>query len=119
MDDAGSNTGYFKLGNIQGEGSTTEGHEFGHGYGLEHPDDADLRGVGQPGIMNPRGTLVDPKYQYDPKAAAGAAGGTINPESRKVTKKDVSNLGLDKLNYNKNGKANLGKLTNTYHEKTK
>ena len=119
MDDAGSNTGYYLLNNIKSDGSTTEGHEFGHGYGLEHPEDGDLRGEGQPGIMAARGTLVDGQYQYNPKAKAGEAGGTINPEKRKVTSGDIKNLGLDKLKYDKNGKANLGKLTNTHHEKTK
>lgn len=119
MDDAGSNTGYYLLNNIKGDGSTTEAHEFGHGYGLEHPEDGDLRGEGQPGIMAARGTLVDAQYQYNAKAKAGEAGGTINPEKRKVTQGDINNLGLDKLKFDKSGKANLGKLTNKYHEKTK
>ncbi len=119
MDGAGSNSGYFKLGNIQGDGSTTEAHEFGHGYGLDHPEDGDLRGEGQPGIMNPRGSIVDPEFQYNPKAKPGEGGGTINPEKRKVTQKDIDNLGLDKIQYDKNGKGKLGKITNEYHEKTK
>lgn len=119
MDGAGSNSGYYKLDNIKADGSTTEAHEFGHGYGLDHPADLDLRGDGQPGIMYPRGTLVDPAYQYDPKAPAGGPGGTINPEKRKVTQEDINNLGLDKIKYDKDGKGKLGKITNVYHEKTK
>lgn len=83
----GGNEGIFQLDNINGEGTTTEAHEFGHSLGLwpgtsdGHPKDDDLRGKGQPGIMYPRGTLVDPQYQYDPKAKAGDSekGGTINP----------------------------------------
>jgi hypothetical protein len=118
MDDLGSNSGYFLLKNVKSDGSTTEAHEFGHGYGLDHPADSDLRGEGQPGIMNPRGTIVDPEYQYDPKAAPGAKGGTINPETRKVTQKDINNLGLDKVKYDASGRGRPGKLTNKYHEKT-
>ncbi len=32
--DPSSNSGYWKLSEIQGKGSTTESHEAGHGYGL-------------------------------------------------------------------------------------
>jgi hypothetical protein len=39
----------------------------------------------------------------------------MNPESRKVNQTDVNNLGLDKLNYGKDGRANVGAMTNTYH----
>ena len=118
MDEVGANSGYFLLKNISGDGSTTEGHEFGHGFGLEHPSDLDLRGKGQPGIMYPRGTIVDPEYQYNANAIAGAAGGTVNPEKRKVSQSDINNLKLNKIQYNSNGKGNPGKLTNVYHEKT-
>lgn len=118
MDDAGSNTGYFLLKNIAADGSTTEGHEYGHGLGLGHPTQTDVRGFGPPGIMYPRGTIVDPEYQYNKKAPAGSYGGTVNPEKRKVTQQDINNLGLDKVNYDKNGKGTLGKTTNKYHEKT-
>lgn len=118
MDDAGSNSGYFLLKNIAGDGSTTEGHEYGHGLGLEHPAQTDIRGFGPPGIMYPRGTLVDPEYQHNKNAPAGAYGGTVNPEKRKVTQTDINNLGLDKIQYDQNGKGELGKRTNIYHEKT-
>ena len=60
----GCNTGYFKLENLY-KGSTTAAHEYGHTLGLQHPADLDLRGKGIPGIMYPRGTLVDPQFQYD------------------------------------------------------
>jgi hypothetical protein len=104
------------LSEIQAVGSTAEAHEYGHGLAEEHQDfGGDLRGKGQPPIGAPRGTLVDPKFQYDPKAAAGAPGGTINPETRKATQKDIDDLKLDKLKYDSNGKAKLGKITNVYH----
>ena len=120
-DGLGSNTGQFLLKNIAADGSTTEAHEFGHGWGAVqgtadgHPVDRDLRGDGQPGIMNARGTIVDPQYQYDPKAKPGEKGGTLNPDKRKVTQQDINYLNLDKLKYDKNGKANLGSLSNVYH----
>jgi hypothetical protein len=44
--------------------------------------------------------------------------GTINPEKRKVTQKDIDNLNLDKLDFDENNKANLGKITNKWHEKS-
>src|SRR5688572_18034497 len=71
VDGLGCNTGYFKLLNLSNN-STTAAHEFGHTIGLEHPHDLDLRGKGAPGIMYPRGTLVDPQFQYDPAARPGA-----------------------------------------------
>ena len=61
------NTGYFKLDNLFNN-STTAAHEYGHTIGLDHPEILDIRGMGQPGIMYPRGTICDPLYQYDPAA---------------------------------------------------
>ncbi|MFB6457625.1 DUF6443 domain-containing protein [Chitinophaga sp. Hz27] len=115
--DPRSNTGFYQLNNIEADGSTTEAHEFGHGFGLDHPLIRDQRTIGQPGIMAARGSLVDKEYQYDPKASAGAPGGTLNPELRTVTQKDINHLGLDKIEYI-NGKGKLGKLSNVYHTKT-
>ena len=108
--DIGGNRGEFQYNNIQGSGTTTEAHEFGHGLGLKHPG-RDLRKKGQPGIMSPRGTLVDPKYQYNPKAKPGSRnGGTLNPAKRKVTQEDIDNLKINKLHF-KDGKAYLGHAT--------
>lgn len=54
-----------KYPNVEQVGSSTEAHEFGHSLGLwpgtkkGHPKE-NLLGKGQPGIMYPRGTIVDP-----------------------------------------------------------
>ena len=120
MDGVGSNTGYYLVKNIKKDGSTTEAHEMGHGYGLVpgthdgHPTEHDHRGKGRPGIMNARGTLVDEEYRYPGWEKSGYEG--LNPEKRKVLQGDIDMLGLDKLKFDKDGKANLGKLTNEYHK---
>jgi len=95
-------------------GSTTAAHEYGHTLGLVHPDNIDLRGKGVPGIMYPRGTLVDPQYQYDPSKPPGVKGGTMHPIYRKVFPEDISALRLEKLQF-KNNKAIIGGFTNVYH----
>lgn len=113
VDGLGCNSGYFKLENLY-KGSTTAAHEYGHTLGLEHPSDLDLRGKGIPGIMYPRGTLVDPQFQYDPGTAAGTKGGTLYPIYRKVLKSDIDDLKLHRLSF-ENGKAIIGEFTNVWH----
>lgn len=113
VDGLGCNSGYFKLENLY-KGSTTAAHEYGHTLGLDHPDDLDIRGKGVPGIMYPRGTLVDPQYQYDPEKPAGTKGGTMHPMHRRVLLEDISMLKLQQLNF-ENGKAIMGEFTNVWH----
>jgi hypothetical protein len=113
VDGVGSNSGYFKLENLY-KGSTTAAHEFGHTLGLDHPPVMDLRGQGRPGIMYPRGTLVDAHFQYDPLMQAGLTGGTLHPMHRTVQPQDIQNLRLHKLRY-ANGRAVVGAFTNVYH----
>ncbi len=128
LGDPGGNTGIWLLRNIQGENTTTEGHEYGHGFGAVKGDPSghttalDLRGMGQPGLMYPRGTLVDAPYTYDPSKGASTVSGTgapvnsMNPQSRQANQGDINHLGLDKLTYDPTtGKAQLGVLTNRFH----
>jgi hypothetical protein len=114
VDGLGCNSGYFKLENLY-KGSTTAAHEYGHTLGLEHPHDLDIRGKGIPGIMYPRGTLVDPQYQYDPDKSAGTKGGTMHPMFRRVLQQDINNLKLHHIRF-ENGKAIVGEFSNIWHD---
>jgi hypothetical protein len=114
VDGLNCNSGYFKLENLY-KGSTTAAHEYGHTIGLNHPDILDIRGQGVPGIMYPRGTLVDPQYQYDPSKPAGVTGGTMHPMYRKVKLQDIENLKLHRIEFH-HGKAVIGEFTNVWHE---
>jgi hypothetical protein len=113
VDGINSNTGYFKLQNLINN-SSTAAHEFGHTLGLEHPEELDIRGQGTPGIMYPRGTIVDPHFQYDPSVPAGVKGGTMNPYHRKVLQKDIDDLHLERLRF-RNGLAVVGAFTSVWH----
>lgn len=114
VDGVGCNSGYFKMENLY-KGSTTAAHEYGHTLGLHHPGDLDLRGKGCPGIMYPRGTLVDPPYQYDPSKPAGVTGGTMHPMFRKVRCEDIELLNLHKL-YFENNITVVGEFTSIWHD---
>jgi hypothetical protein len=116
VDGLNSNTGYFKLENLLNN-STTAAHEYGHTLGLDHPHILDIRGGGTPGIMYPRGTLVDPHFQYYPEAVAGEKGGTLNPFTRKVLQKDIDDLRLNNLSFNSQRLATLGAFSSVWHEK--
>ena len=116
VDSLNSNTGYFKLENLL-DNSSTAAHEFGHTIGLDHPHNLDIRGKGTPGIMYPRGTIVDPQFQYYPEVAPGEKGGTLNPYTRKVLQKDIEDLRLNDLNFNDKGFAVLGGFSSVWHDK--
>lgn len=113
VDGLGCNSGYFQLDNLY-LGSTTAAHEFGHTLGLDHPYDIDIRGMGKPGIMYPRGTLVDPEFQYDPGVPAGTVGGTIHPRHRRVRQEDIDQLNIRRLRFTNNVSV-IGDFSNVYH----
>ena len=115
VDGIGCNTGYFKLGNLL-QSSTTAAHEFGHSIGLQHPAVLDIRGKGIPGIMYPRGTIVDQPFQYNHAAHVGEPGSTINPHTRKVLQQDIEMLQFNKLLFNQQGFAVLGDFTSVWHQ---
>lgn len=115
VDALGCNSGYFQLDNLY-KGSTTAAHEYGHTLGLDHPHNTDLRGKGVPGIMYPRGTLVDAQFQYNPEGKAGDSsnGGTMHPKYRKVLATDIEKLKLHKLEFD-NNTAMVGEFTSLWH----
>jgi hypothetical protein len=115
VDGCGCNSGYFKLDNLY-KGSTTAAHEYGHTLGLDHPHDIDLRGKGVPGIMFPRGTLVDSIYQYNPEGRSGDSnnGGTMHPRFRKVLNSDIEQLKLHKIDFEDN-RAIIGEFSSLWH----
>ena len=115
VDGINCNTGYFKLDNLLNN-STTAAHEFGHTIGLDHPEILDIRGRGAPGIMYPRGTIVDPPFQYDPAATPGAPGGTMNPFTRKVLLTDIEDLHLNDLSFDTNNHAIVGEFSSVWHD---
>lgn len=113
VDGLGCNTGYFLLENLY-EGSTTAAHEYGHTLGLPHPHNVDYRGKGVPGIMYPRGTWVDPPFQYDPQQLPGKKGGTLYPIHRRVRQEDIDDLKLHRLHF-QDGRAVLGEFSSIWH----
>lgn len=116
VDGLGCNTGFFKLANLL-DHSTTAAHEYGHTLGLDHPHMLDIRGQGVPGIMYPRGTFVDPPFQYSPVAKPGEPGGTMNPFSRKVRQQDIDLLRLHRLDFRRSNLAVVGEFSSVWHNK--
>lgn len=114
VDGLNSNTGYMFIDNLY-SGSTTGAHEYGHTLGLDHPKDLVLLGQGRPGIMYPRGTLVDPEFQYDPTKQPGEAGGTVHPMHRRVLQREIEFLNIPTLL--SNNQKMIGKFSSVYHPK--
>lgn len=113
----GDNAGHWLTSDNLGT-STTAAHEFGHSLGLDHPANLDFRGsTTPPPIMAPRGSLVNPQYQWEPTAKAGEFGGTMNPKYRKVTAEEVQ-LILKDITFENKPNHYLGQLSNTLFDKT-
>ncbi|WP_428656320.1 hypothetical protein [Runella sp.] len=106
----GDNVGHWITTDNLGK-STTATHEFGHALGLDHPARIDFRGLGNPGIMAPRGTIVDASLQWNPLVAAGEYGGTLNPLHRRVQAYEIEAIFKD-IVFDDNGYAEIGHLSN-------
>ncbi len=107
----GQNAGHWLITDNLGE-STTAAHEFGHGLGLDHPQEYDMRGFGTPpSIMAPRGTIVDAQFQWNPTVEAGEFGGTLKPIYRKVSAWEVAQIFEGKV-FSEKGNLNIGETSN-------
>jgi len=92
----GANTGYISSEQNARTGGTTVPHEMGHGWGAGH-----LKYDGKTkNMMNTERQL-----------GSGA-------KDRKVTQSDIDDLGLENLNFDENGKADVGSKTNMYYDKS-
>jgi len=112
----GDNSGHWLTTDNLGN-STTAAHEFGHSLGLDHPENPDFRGSSSPPpIMAARGSLVDPKYQWDPNAKAGEYGGTMNPMYRKVSREEIEMI-VEGLAFKETDTYYIGYLSNKLFNK--
>jgi hypothetical protein len=108
-DGVGSNTGYFGSNQVENNTFTTIAHELGHSWGLDHSA-LDQRNARPPDIMTT--SLNWGANGYKDKD------GWVIPSMRQVSSVNVTDLGLNKLQYDKTGKANLGSITNYYYTPT-
>lgn len=100
------------------KGSTTPAHEYGHGLGLRHhinPDGSFETLNGQPDIMAVPDNKVDVKYEEN-VTRRGFSAPYLDINKRKVTQRDIDDLHLNTLQYDKDGKAKLGQLSNLPHK---
>lgn len=113
------NTGAFNYSQIAANSSTTEGHEIGHGWGLDHNNASDYETVipGEPDLMDLGGDKVLPAYQKK----YALPDGHLDITKRKVSQKNINTIFTPTVlkELEQKGKANLGELTNTYYDKDK
>jgi RHS repeat-associated protein len=124
----GGNTGMWQVSDVTSQKSTSGSHEHGHVLGLADEKIDQVSKSGNPGIMAARGTGVSAAYTYDPATGNSQvktvdANGkptsftnTIDPSKRAVTQENINALRLNTLTFDANGRANIGILTNKYHQ---
>ena len=83
--DKGGNSFWFNT-DDELSNSTTAAHEFGHGFGLDHPTEDLSNSKDRPDIMVPRNTSYGKNWSKEGKDGNRV----VNPNSRRVTKKNVS-----------------------------
>ena len=119
-DGQGANTGYWSTSQIQKNNGTTAAHEHNHSLGgLDHPEELNPKG----GNLDEEPTIdmtinsynfVKPKYRVLEEGKRMK----IDIAKRKVTQKNIDSFFTKEVinDLKKTGKANLGKLTNEYHD---
>jgi RHS repeat-associated protein len=100
----GGNAGWFNTDDDIGS-STTPAHEIGHGLGLDHTATGGQTEEDVPDIMEARGTQVHSRWSL------GGKGNNIDPNFRRVDKKEVEAIFKD-VTFDKNGKGEIGRATN-------
>jgi hypothetical protein len=88
--------------------STTAAHEYGHSLGLNHPLDEGLH-MGTPRLMITDYYPVEAKYWLNPNAFSGDELARLDLNNRQLTKADVRELGLEKLNFDQQETSTIGK----------
>ncbi len=81
--------------------TTTPAHEFGHGLGLEHPEEDLSNSTSRPHIMIPRQTLYGSKWSIQDENGKRV----VNPNSRRVTKENVDDAYWSNWGNYRNNKA--------------
>jgi hypothetical protein len=122
-DKAGANSGYWSTKQITENKGTTEPHEFNHGLGgLGHPEEIyGVTGGNQdqsPSIDMTSNSTWFVKENYLIRSKEGVS---VDVSKRKVTQANISAIFTEdvKKQLKETGKANIGTVTNEFHEKEK
>ena len=95
IDKTGGNTGFWKSNQLSENSGNSGTHEFGHQLGLKHLEQMSSS-------TNPPSIMLTEAYNkwVDAKYTKNLKDGTIvfDVSKRKVTQKDIDNIGLSKLN---------------------
>lgn len=120
-DKLGGNSGFWSTNQMK-KNKTTEEHEIGHGFGLDHPEDINPDGGNDDQVASIDMTVNSynfTKNEFD--VVAPETGLQVDVTKRKVTKDNIKTIFNSSVinDLKKNGKANIGTLSNEYHEKKK